>query len=267
MKYFPKTQVKMNEKLKARVVTFLYHEVTDAPSSAGFQKKSALAYKHEIFEFEENLNEIAKSSICPSLVDTIDFNLSQKYLLLTFDDGGASAMHIADAIEKHGWKGHFFITTSLIGTNTFLTKNEVHELGQRGHLIGSHSHNHPDIFYDLTYNEMIKEWQLSIDILADIIQKNVICASVPGGEMNLNTQLSAQEVGLKFLFTSEPTLAPWKLDNIICLGRVCPKKGTALKRVREFAIHRGFLRELAVRKIKNQIKKVYYPIKKAIGQG
>lgn len=254
----------MNEKLKARVATLLYHEVTNDPSATGLQRKSALPYKHGISEFEENLSEIAKSSTRPSLVNNIDFNVSKKHLLLTFDDGGRSAMNIADAIEKRGWKGHFFITTSMIGTNTFLSKKEIYELHQRGHIIGSHSHNHPDIFYSLTYDEMINEWQLSIDILTDIIQENVGCASVPGGDMNLNTQLSAQEVGLYFLFTSEPTLVPWKLDNIICLGRVCPKKGTALKKVSDFANHRGFLRELAVRKIKNQIKKIYYPVRKAI---
>lgn len=254
----------MNDQLKARVAAFLYHEVTDDPSTTGFQRKSALPYKHGISEFDENLNEIAKSPICMSLVNKIDFNASQKHLLLTFDDGGKSAMIIADAIEKHEWKGHFFITTSLIGKNTFLSKKEICELHQRGHIIGSHSHNHPDIFYDLSYDELLKEWQVSRDVLTDIVQENVVCASVPGGDMNLSTILSAQEVGIKFLFTSEPTLAPWKLDNLVCLGRVCPKKGTSLKKVSAFANHRGYSKELVIRKIKNTVKKAYYPARKII---
>jgi peptidoglycan/xylan/chitin deacetylase (PgdA/CDA1 family) len=256
----------MSEKLKARVVTFLYHEVTDDPSTSGFQRKSALPYKHRVSEFEENLNEIAKSPIPISLVNNVDLTASQKHILLTFDDGGKSSISIADAIEKRGWKGHFFVTTSMIGTSTFLSKKEIHELHQRGHIIGSHSHNHPDVFYNLSYDEMIKEWRVSLDVLTDIIQEDVVCASIPGGEMNLNAQLSAQEVGSNFLFTSEPTLVPWKLDNIVCFGRVCPKKGTALTKVSEFANHRGLLKELAIRKVKNTIKKVYYQVRKVINE-
>lgn len=254
----------MIEKLKSRVATFLYHEVTDDPSATGFQRKSALPYKHGISEFQKHLDEIAKSPIPVSLVNEIDFNVYERHLLLTFDDGGKSAIHIAEAIDKYGWKGHFFITTSMIGTNAFLSKKEIYELHQRGHVIGSHSHNHPHIFYYLAYNEMIKEWQLSIDILTDIIQENVDCASVPGGDMDLNTQLSAQEIGIKYLFTSEPTLVPWKLDNLICCGRVCIKKNTPLKKVYEFANYRGYSRELAVRKLRNFIKRVYYPIRMVI---
>lgn len=255
----------MKEKIKARVATFLYHEVTDDPSFSGFQRKSALPYKHGNSEFKDNLEEISKAAICPSLVNDIDFYLFQKHLLLTFDDGGKSAMNIADSIENYNWKGHFFVTTSMIGTDTFLSKKDIIDLHQRGHVIGSHSHTHPDIFYDLSYSQMLEEWQISVDILSEIIQTEVTCASIPGGEMNFNSQLSAQEVGMNYLFTSEPTLVPWKLKNLICLGRVCPKKGTALNKVNNFANHKGFFKEKSMRMIKNQIKKIYFPVRKVIG--
>ena len=40
---------------------------------------------------------------------------------------------------------------------------------------------------------MIKEWEISSKILSEIIQSKILCASVPGGDMNTNTQLSAEK--------------------------------------------------------------------------
>ena len=49
-------------------------------------------------------------------------------LLLTFDDGGKSAVRIADLLDKKGWKGHFFVTTSLIDTSGFVTPSNILDL-------------------------------------------------------------------------------------------------------------------------------------------
>ena len=255
----------MSEKLAARVSSLLYHEVTDDPATTGFQRKAALPYKHAITEFDQNLARIAQSPIAVSLVDQIDFDTPNQHLLLTFDDGGKSAMHIADAIEKQNWRGHFYITTSLIDTATFLSARQIKDLHARGHIIGTHTHTHPHVFYNLRYQQMLEEWQRSLEILKDLLQAPITTASIPGGEMNFETQLSAQAAGIRFLFTSEPKLTPWKLDTLICLGRVCPKTGTSLDKVSRFAQHRGFGRELAVREIKNTIKKVYYPLRTMLG--
>src|SRR2546428_2573847 len=63
---------------------------------------------------------------------------------ITFDDGGASAMTAADALERHGFNGHFFITANYIGTRGFVTGQNLRELRERGHVIGS-----PAFTYDV----------------------------------------------------------------------------------------------------------------------
>ncbi|RJQ16375.1 MAG: polysaccharide deacetylase family protein [Nitrospiraceae bacterium] len=251
------------EKLPARVVTFLYHEVTDDPTISGFQRKTALPYKHGTREFDENLEQIAMSPVSPTIVNEVDFGSDGRSLLLTFDDGGKSALHIADRLEKRGWKGHFFVTTSLIDTRTFLSKQDISELYGRGHIIGSHGHTHPDIFCSLRLETMLNEWKTSTEILSDIIQSPVVTASIPGGEMDFNTQLSAWQSGVRFLFTSEPILVPWSFGRLICLGRVYPKRGSSLRRVRNLAQCRGFNREIMNRKVKKLVKRlIYYPASK-----
>ena len=44
----------------------------------------------------------------------------ERHVLLTFDDGGKSAVRIADLLEEQGWRGHFFITTAMIGEPGFV---------------------------------------------------------------------------------------------------------------------------------------------------
>lgn len=250
------------KKIQVRVSSFLYHEVTDDITQTGFQTVGALPYKHEIKEFYNNLDVIKKANIPVTLVCDINLYLPDVFLTLTFDDGGKSAMFIADAIEKYNWRGHFFITTSMIDSKNFLSKEEIRDLYQRGHVIGSHSHSHPDIFYHLSYEDMLKEWEVSRDILSEIIGSKVYCASIPGGEMNFNSQASACEAGFKFLFTSEPTLNPWKSGGVINFGRVYPKKGSSLSKVFCLARHKCYLREIIIRKFKNFIKKFYYLFKR-----
>ena len=109
--------------------------------------------------------------------------------------------------------------------------------------------------------DMLKEWEISRDILSEIIDDRVYCASIPGGEMNFNSQVSAHEAGFKFLFTSEPTLKPWRSGSVVNFGRVYPKKGSSLSKVLCLARHKCYFREIVKRKFKNFIKKFYYLFK------
>ncbi len=237
----------------------MYHEVTDSPEQTGFKRKSALSYKHQTKEFEMHLDLISKSSANVCLADTIDFALPLKHILLTFDDGGKFAMYSADRIEKRGWRGHYFIATSKLDTGNYLSKKEVAELNLRGHIIGSHSHTHPDIFFSLSRAEMLEEWNISNKILSQMRQKPINMASIPGGDMNLLSQITALDSGIKYLFTSEPTFNPWTLQELTCIGRVCPKKGAPRKAVEDIVNFQGFHYQMFKRRVKQAAKRVLFP--------
>ncbi len=243
------------------VVTFLYHEVCEDPTRSGFQRRSALPYKHPPAEFEKNLDVIG--AVAPAPVTIADFRNDPGpgyKLILTFDDGGKSALHIADALDRRGWPGHFFVTTSMIGAPTFLAPEDIRELRSRGHWIGSHSHSHPAPFNSLTRGQMREEWRVSREILEEILGETVTSASVPGGDLSAEVLDSAAESGIRFLFTSEPRPHAWTHGNMLCFGRVCPKAGTPLKRVERLASNRGFARELALRSAKNSARTVLGPL-------
>lgn len=248
---------------RLQIGSLVYHEVIADPSESGFQRPSALPYKHSLPAFGKNLDAIAASPLVPGLVTDINFDQPDRRLLLTFDDGGKSARFIGDELIRRGWKGHFFITTGLIGRRTFLDIDGIRYLRRCGHIIGSHSHTHPDIFSYQPFEAMVREWRISCDIIAQLLGEPCTVASVPGGDSSRTVFESAHASGIKYLFTSEPWLVPRKVGNCLVLGRVCIKTTTPLSNVKEYAQFRGWSRALINRQLKSVAKTVLFPFYRA----
>ncbi len=240
---------------------FKYHEVTDKPNKSGFTNKGAYPYKHTKLQFKDDLEIIISKFYKSRTVDKIKKSKKEN-LILTFDDGGNSAMYIASELEKLNSRGHFFIVTSLINKNNFLTAKQIKELSNRGHLIGSHSHTHPTLFRDLSMEKKVFEWTKSKKILEDILDQKIITASIPGGDINDSTIESASRSGIKHLFTSEPGLKIWVKYGVNCYPAFCPKNTTSKKLIRKWINGRGLFKLKIIRDIKNFIKIVFKPIYK-----
>lgn len=240
--------------------SFGYHEVTDDPATAGFQRPGAMAYKHTTAAFERDLDAIAASGHAPEIITALDLTRPARHVLLTFDDGGKSAVHIGDTLAARGWRGHFFIATSLIGTRTFMDRSEIEYLRSCGHVIGSHSDTHPDIFRDLTPDRMLQEWRVSCDRLAQLLGEPCPTASLPGGDASTRVFRAAAQAGLHYLFTSEPWITPRRVDGCWILGRFFPKVWTPPERVGELARFRGWRRALLTRRLKGFARRAFPPL-------
>ena len=236
------------------LIALMYHEVTDDPSTTGFQRASARPYKHPVREFQVNLDQITRNGVRPERIDAV--GEGDRHLLLTFDDGGRSALEAADILEYRGSSGHFFVVTGLLDTALFLSRAGVRDLHARGHLVGSHSHTHPDVFRRLSPAQMDVEWRRSRAILEDVIGASVVAASIPGGHGDRATERTAAAAGYTFLFTSQPRLIPWRTDGMLCVGRVCPKAGTAPERVGALARGQGFTRERMLWRAKSAVRRL-----------
>ena len=235
---------------RTEVASFGYHDVTDDPSESGFQRNGALPFKLGTRLFCDHLDRIAQACPATTLVTDIDLTQPGRHVLLTFDDGGKSAVRAATELSHRGWRGHFFITTSLIGRRTFLDRSEIRQLRAAGHLVGSHSHSHPDIYRELDRERMVVEWRQSSDILAQILGEPCLTAAVPGGEISDAVLRSAGAAGLRYLFTSEPSLAPRVVGGCWILGRYCPKASTTPDEMAELVRFEGWTNKLIVRRLK-----------------
>lgn len=208
-----------------RATTLLYHDVIEPGdfTASGFLTPGANRYKLEREEFQRQLDAIsASATVPPSTVLEIlsgAENMADR-LLLTFDDGGASAFTpIADMLEARGWRGHFFITTDYIGKPGFMTRDQIRELRQRGHVMGSHSASHPPRMSSCSDDALLREWDASVKMLSDLLGERVSVASVPGGFYSRRVAETAASCGIRILFTSEPVTRVWHVDGCRVFGR------------------------------------------------
>lgn len=206
------------------IIALEYHDVIDGDdwNSSGFPGNSAATYKMAATRFDKHLDAVAT---VPN--DTgRDVRLigrpagSDRPVLFTFDDGGASALCvIADRLERHGWRGHFLMTTGRIGAPGFLSAGELQELHRRGHVIGSHTESHPARMALLPPEDQAREWRHSRQTLEDVLGSPVEVASVPGGYFDATVAQIAAHAGIRWLFTSEPVSAVDVVDGCMVIGR------------------------------------------------
>ena len=200
-------------------VILLYHDVAsrDAREGTGFGGPLAARYKLAPGDFASHLDAIAATG---RIVATFDPEASPSpAVTLTFDDGGASALAAASAVEGHGWRAHFFVVTSLIDQPGFLRSGEIVELARRGHVIGSHSHTHPTYMARLSRAELEVEWSTSRGLLEELLGAAPSTASIPGGMISRAVVETAAGAGYRVLMTSEPITTQRRADGLVTVGR------------------------------------------------
>jgi peptidoglycan/xylan/chitin deacetylase (PgdA/CDA1 family) len=210
----------------------MYHDIIDsnALEGSGFSGVSSSRYTMERVEFEAHMAALSKHmnggpSLAPDLLQAWPGNPS---VMLTFDDGGLSAYTtVMNVLERYGWKAHFFIPTDFIGQAHFLKPMQIRALRARGHVIGSHSCSHPSMMSWKDQDSVRKEWADSRNCLSDILGEEVETASLPGGYYSRAIAEAASCVGIRALFTSEPTRRSHMVGTCRVFGRSVILAGTA----------------------------------------
>jgi peptidoglycan/xylan/chitin deacetylase (PgdA/CDA1 family) len=207
----------------------MYHDVVAAGSedASGFPGRDAALYKVTPAQFEEHLTALeCVQHRVPGTGPPQPLPIT-----ITFDDGGVSAMIAADALERHEFIGHFFVTGNYIGTRGFLDAAQLRELHARGHVIGSHSCSHPLRMGHCSWTQLLDEWTRSREILEQVLSSEIRIASVPGGDFAPSVADAAAHAGITRLFTSEPTARAREAFGLTLLGRFTIQKWTTAETV------------------------------------
>ena len=193
------------------MINLMYHDVYEAsPHESGFQNESAFRYKIESTTFERHI-KIVESAIKEGF-------WKKGEVVFTFDDGGVSAYTVvAPLLEKHGYKGVFFISTKYIGTPGFLNETQIKELKSRGHIVGSHSHTHPANITEKGV-DLKQEWLESKAILESLVGEVDTC-SIPNGYQSDDVLKSISSCGYKQVYTSRPSTAERMYKDLLVYGR------------------------------------------------
>jgi peptidoglycan/xylan/chitin deacetylase (PgdA/CDA1 family) len=187
-------------------VALLYHDIVsrDQSSTSGFVTAGSWRYKLDPSSFRQHLSIIERSRFEPTLVTGQSQDVP---VLITFDDGGQSAMRAARALEQYGYRGHFFIVVDRVGDGGFLNWKEVRDLDQRGHHVGSHTLTHINLV-EATAAQCRQELQESKQKISDQLG-NCHSISIPLGAYDQEVFDAIQNAGYEYVFTSEPLRIPW----------------------------------------------------------
>lgn len=126
--------------------------------------------------------------------------LPPKPVMLSFDDSHEEHFSIAASIlKKYGFKGVFFVMTVTIGKPGYMTAGQIKQLADEGHVIGSHTWDHPDV-----RKIMEKDWdtQLNkpIQTLERITGRPVEYFAYPFGAWNETAIIELKKRGVKAAF-------------------------------------------------------------------
>ena len=192
---------------RPQVPILCYHQIRDwRPKDS----KSAKDYIIPVAAFKEQMQMLADSGYHTILPDqlygylTTGAPLPPKPIMLTFDDGDLDQYEVAaPELEKHGFKGAFFIMTVAIGRRgkqPYMDKAQIKDLSERGHTIGAHTWDHHNVkkYQGDDWKTQLEEPKAKLE---SIVGKPVRYFAYPFGLWNKEALPELQERGYTAAFT------------------------------------------------------------------
>jgi len=206
----------------------MYHDVLRPDREpSGFEGGGPSRYALGWDEFTAHLDRIGETVVGgPGVLDQAE-RPAGSTCVLTFDDGGASALDAGEELARRGWRGYFLVTMGLVGTRGFVDADGVRALDAMGHVVGSHSVTHPDRMGALPPADILREWRESCEVLAELLGSPVTVASVPGGFYRRRVAVAAAQAGIRTLFTSEPVRTTRTVEGCLLVGRYVIRDDTS----------------------------------------
>nr|WP_149867228.1 polysaccharide deacetylase family protein [Solirubrum puertoriconensis] len=134
---------------RPQVAILCYHQIRDWRAK---DSKGAKDYIVPVAEFKKQMQMLADSGYHTILPDqlyaylTTGAKLPEKPVMLTFDDTDLDQFTVAKPeMDKHGFKGVFFVMTVSLGRPNYMSKAQVKQLADEGHVIGSHTWDHHNV--------------------------------------------------------------------------------------------------------------------------
>ena len=200
-----------------------YHSIIANPSSS---------YSVPTADFKAQMGVLAEEGYtpitCTQLADYLDgtLELPEKPVVITFDDGWVSNYEVAAPIlDQLGFKATFFPMTGSVGTKNHMTYEQLKELADRGHEIGSHSINHPNLpkpdpgeTLEAHQARIRSELVDSKQAIEQSTGKPVIALAYPHGTYDETVMAMTQDAGYRLAFSIDRGVADerayrWRLPR------------------------------------------------------
>ena len=197
---------------RPQVPILCYHQIRNWISTDGKMGKD---YIVPITEFKSQMKMLADSGYQTILPDQLHnylvygAKLPKKPIMLTFDDTKLDQYTNAlPELKKYGFKGVFFIMTVSLGKPNYMSKAQVKELSDAGHVIGSHTYDHQNV-KKYQGEDWVTQIEKPTKTLKEITGKDVKYFAYPFGLWNKEAIPELKKRG----FTSAFILAEKRDEN------------------------------------------------------
>jgi peptidoglycan/xylan/chitin deacetylase (PgdA/CDA1 family) len=173
---------------RKEVPILCYHQIRDW---VGSDSKGARDYIRPVDAFKADLKLLADSgyhTVLPDqLYDYLAYGtpLPPKPVMLSFDDTDDDQFTIAaPEMKKYGFKGVFFIMTVSINRPKYMTKEQIRQLTDEGHVVTSHTWDHHSVKGYKTEQDWLTQIEKPKKTIEDLTGKKAIDFAYPFGLWN-----------------------------------------------------------------------------------
>ncbi|HZI00142.1 MAG TPA: polysaccharide deacetylase family protein, partial [Flavisolibacter sp.] len=131
---------------KKEVPVLCYHDIRDLRPGESQRLKEYIVGESNFIEQMQSLKDSGYQTI--SLDDYYDYltigkALPAKPIIVSFDDTDLEQYTVgARELEKHGFRGTYFIMTISIGRPRYMSSEQIRDLADKGHSIATHTWDH-----------------------------------------------------------------------------------------------------------------------------
>lgn len=215
-----------NHKLGVKLPVLMYHGIVDTFNGklevgqspyyiTTSQFQSQMRYLHENRYRTVPLSQLIEMSNNNSTSDNGSWD---KSIFITFDDGYQNNyIHAFPILKQYSFNATFFIIVSRIGSNNYLSWEQLKQMANEGMEIQSHTLNHNPLEI-LSLTDVEKELRLSKEILEQKLRKSVTIVSYPHGSYNKKIIELVKKSGYNASCTSEIKFLNCE-SNLFKIGR------------------------------------------------
>ena len=172
---------------RPQVPILCYHQIRNWISSDG---KVGKDYIVPTAEFKSQMKMLADSGFNTILPDQLynylafGAKLPKKPIMLTFDDTKLDQWTVAvPELKKYGFKAVFFIMTVSLGRPNYLSKDQVKQMSDAGHVIRSHTYDHQNV-KKYQGQDWVTQIEKPTKTLQDVTGKDIKYFAYPFGLWN-----------------------------------------------------------------------------------
>ncbi len=186
---------------KPEVPVLCYHRLTEGMKSEYAVRPATFAAHLKILA-DSGYHTISPAQLYNYLV--YNAALPEKPVLITFDDSRAEQATIAaPLLEKHGFRGVFFIMTVTCNKPKYLSKEQITHLAKAGHTIGLHSWDHTMVTHYHTPSHWHKQMAEPKQMLEKLTGQSIDYWAYPNGVYDhKSAEMLSHSFKLSFILSS-----------------------------------------------------------------